>query len=163
MKKTVLLISGIIFLSALACAQHLVKEDLFSIVFPYEPVRQVQDIETDGLGIVQMISYIYEDASTAWMIAYTEYPAEHMQQSGLLESAKNGFITSLELVVATEWAISKDIYEGIYFQAGNEQTFCVLKDFIVGNRLYQIGILQSDEYPSEEVVDRFINSFNLNL
>jgi len=163
MKKFIISVSLLVFFTAISAAQFLVKEDLFSIMFPEEPTKQVQDIETDGAGTVQMISYIYEDENTAWMIAYSEYPLEFIQQSGVLDNAKNGFCQSLEIEVVSEWDIYRDKYDGIYFQAENSTTFCVVKDYIVGNRLYQVAMLQSDDYPTEEVTDKFMNSFNLNF
>lgn len=163
MKKISLLISLFLSLPVLISAQFLVKEDLFSITFPAEPGREVQDIETEGVGIVQMVSFIYEDAYAAYMVAYTEYPLDHMKQPGLLEMARDGFISSLEVELITEWPITKDEYSGIYFQAENDSNFCIIKDYIVGNRLYQIGILQAGDYPTPEATDRFINSFNLNI
>jgi hypothetical protein len=163
MKKFIFLASGLVFLTTFLSAQFLVKEDLFSISFPSEPTRQVQDIETEGAGTVQMISYIYEDTTAAWMIAYSEYPAEYIQENELLENAKNGFVESLEVEVVAEWDITRDNYNGIYFQAESPSTFCIIKDYIVGNRLYQIGILKSDDYPTMEAIDKFMNSFNLNL
>lgn len=161
MKKHIFLITTAILLSANNFAQYLLKEEQFSVSFPFEPTREVQDIETEGAGTVQMITYIYEDEYTAWMLAYSEYPEDFIKENGMIENAKNGFVQSLSLEIVNEWDVSLDVYHGVYFQAENEESYCVVKDYIVNNRLYQIGILQKDDYPSPEVIDQFINSFNL--
>jgi hypothetical protein len=163
MKKILYFAIGIVLCLNLVSAQSLVKEDLFSITFPYEPSKEVKDIETENAGTVQLTTYMYEDSTTAWMIAYSEYPADYMQQEGLLDNAENGFISSLEMEVTDEWAITRDQYNGICFYAEGSSTYCIVKDYIVGNRLYQIAILQSDFYPSQVDIDQFVNSFNLNL
>jgi hypothetical protein len=163
MKRFMFITTGLLLFSAYVSAQYLLKEDLFSITFPSEPTREVQDVETEGVGTIQMVTYLYEGESAAYMLAYSDYPIEHMQQPGLLDAAEDGFTSSLGIEVINEWMVSRDEYEGVYFQGEGESTYCVVKDYIVGTRLYQIAILQSEDYPSLEEIDKFIDSFNLNV
>jgi hypothetical protein len=50
---------------------------------------------------------------------------------------------------------------GIFFKAKSSLYCVVMKDFIVGNRLYQFGIMRQDRYPTDKEVNAFHNSFEI--
>ena len=105
-----------------------------------------------------------EDANSAHMLSFANYPEKHIKKTGsqaLPENVKEGFIGKLGINVVEEKEISINNYVGIYFKASGNGLFCVIKNYIVNNRLYQIGILRSDRYPSDYEIRSYIDSFKL--
>jgi len=141
-------------------------EGNFKIRFPVAPTRSSQPITTD-VGEITMVSFMYEQGDeAAYMLAYSDYPKTAIEGSNtqeLLKNAMNGFVNSLQVNIEKEELISLGKSKGIYFTGKNAtgDLYVIMKDYLVGNRLYQIGILQSNRYPTEKEVNDFINSFKL--
>lgn len=136
----------------------------FKIKFPGEPQKNTQAVETE-IGNVNMITFMYEkDAGEAYMLAYSDYPEDIVaanDHNKLLQNAKGGFIGSLGITIEEEKEIKLGDHSGIYFKGKSADYFVVMKDYLVKNRLYQIGVLATGSYPSDEAVENFVNSFKL--
>jgi len=144
-------------------SQHLVKGDRFSITFPYEPSYESNPIQTD-VGEVMMHTYMYENDGVVYMCSYTDYPASlntEGQSATMLKNAQTGFTNQLQIKVSYENKTLIGNYEGLYFKADNKEVYAVLKSYLIGKRLYQIGIMTYYEYPTQTVIDSFLNSFSL--
>lgn len=140
------------------------KDGNFRINFPVAPKVESQTIPTE-VGNMEMITYLYEKSITeAFMVAISDYPTAMIEAgdvNSLLEGAKNGFLGELGLSIVEENNISLGNNPGMYFKASNETYFVVFKDYLVKNRLYQIGIMRDGSFPSDEAINSFINSFEL--
>jgi len=162
MKKLV----GLFFIILIAfsvSAQHVYKHSAYQIVFPDEPTENQQTVET-AVGDIIMYSVMYEGTEAVYMLAYSDYPEQHIKNSNstdLLNNAKGGFIGNLGLEVTFENEISIKGNPGIYFKGEGNSYYAVMKDYLVKNRLYQIGILRVDKYANEKEIDGFINTFKL--
>ena len=136
----------------------------FRICFKGEPTTNVQAIET-AVGEINMVTYMYEESAEAvFMVAYSEYPAEHIAANDskvLLENAKDGFLGSLLLTLVNEEKISINNYPGILLKAGSGTYYSIAADYLVGDILYQVAILRSDRYPTQTEIDNFIGTFEL--
>ena len=112
-----------------------------------------------------MVSYMHEASlSEAYMVAYSDYPASAVKDSNtdeMLENAMGGFVGQLGITIEKQEKITMGDAKGISFKGTGNGVFTVMKDYLVDNRLYQIGILRSDRYPTDEEVNNFINSFKL--
>lgn len=162
MKKAILLIFGICIFG-LSFSQHTYHDSKFKINFPGEPSEKEQDVET-AVGPITMYSLMYEGYNSAYMLAYSDYPSSFIKdgnKADLLDNAKGGFIGSLGIEVTYERKISIKGHPGIYFKAEGSGYYCVMKDYLVNNRLYQIGILRADRFPTNKEIDDYINTFSL--
>lgn len=141
------------------------KEGNFKVIFPGAPQVSTDDVPTD-IGTIKMKSFMYEkSALEAYMVAYSDYPAEMVEVSNaddLLQGGKNGALSSFGIEKAEE---EEDIkingHPGKYFKANNNQYYVVYKMYMVGNRLYQIAILRDGAYPDKKEAKSFLNSFKL--
>jgi len=170
MKSILIYIIGILFLfgspstenSTLQKKYYGIEGD-FKIMFPGIPKKAVSDVPTD-LGTIKMYQYLYEASqSKVYIVGFSDYPEQYMQASKsmeLLENAKIGFINNLQIKVTEENSIKIGNHPGIMFRASGNGWFVVMRDYLVNNRLFQIGILQDTEV-SEKDVEDFIYSFEL--
>jgi hypothetical protein len=135
----------------------------FKITFPGTPSVSDNSIETD-MGTVVLYQFLYETETSAYMVGYTDYPADKMEGadvSQLLERAKKGFCESLGLTVSDEGTAYVGSHQGIWFNGtDNSQYYAVMRDFLVENRLYQIGILSTDLI-SNDMKEIFLYSFEI--
>ena len=137
----------------------------FMIAFPDTPTITKEVIPTMA-GDMVMNMFIYEASKEKiFMVEYSDYPpgifVKGAEQT-TLENAKNGALESFgKCVVEEEKMVNKNEHAGVYFKAKSAENFFVIYHlYLVGNRLYQIGMLQDKAYPSKEEEDMFFNSFD---
>ncbi|MBN2756820.1 MAG: hypothetical protein JXR51_06540 [Bacteroidales bacterium] len=136
----------------------------FKIMFPGEPTVKKSDVPTE-VGTIKMYQYMYEQTPTKiYMVAFSDYPSKYMEASKsyeMLQNAKGGFINSLKITVKEENAVKIRNHPGIMFKASDDGIYVVMRDYLVNNRLFQIGIMQQDYQISEKDIEDFIYSFEL--
>lgn len=136
----------------------------FRITFPAQPTVSEPSKVPTAIGDIYMYSIMYESEDAAFMVAYSDYPKDKVagaDKSEMLQGAKNGFTNNLGITVDFEREITLSGHKGIYFKASGNDYFAVMKDFMVANRLYQVGILKAGAYPTEKEINEFINTFEL--
>jgi hypothetical protein len=134
----------------------------FQLTFPVEPTYNYQDLET-AVGTLRMYFFSYETSSVAYMMSYIDYPADKValaDKNEMLKGALNGYINNLKLSLQSEIKINYGNYPGLMFYANDGQKFSVIRDYLVDNRLYQLGILQLGQIP-ERLENEFFDSFVL--
>jgi hypothetical protein len=134
----------------------------FQLTFLTEPKYSYQDIET-AVGTVRMYMFMMETQDAAFMASYVDYPADMVAQANkddMLKGALNGYINHLQLTLRSESKINYGSHPGLLFYADNSQMYTVLRDFLVNNRLYQLGILKMGEI-SVQQENEFFDSFVL--
>lgn len=137
----------------------------FEISFGGEPKVSTESVPTD-IGDIEMTSYMYEkSADEVYMVAISEYPAEHIKSSSpsaLLEGAQDGASRSLKI---ENWDKNKEIKLGKNigkeFSGNNGNFFVNYKIYLVGNKLYQVAILKVNEYTNKKTAKNFFSSFKL--
>jgi hypothetical protein len=131
------------------------------IYFPGEPTYTYQDIDTD-MGKVRMYQFMFQTTDAVYMLAYVDYPADKMvgrDIDAMLTKAANGFIDALKLTSRSQSFINYGSYKGIMFLADNAENYTSMRDFIVNNRLYQLGIFKVGSISSQtenEYFDSFV-------
>lgn len=140
------------------------EDKSFKIKFPGNPQLTKEPVETE-LGKIEMYTYMYEHSATkVYMVAYSDYPKAAIEAGDkdmMLDGAKSGFLKKLSLKIDEEKDIEIDGNQGLYFKAQGSGFYAVMKDYLVENRLYQVGILSQGSYPSDKEIDEFLNSFEL--
>lgn len=133
----------------------------FSINFPGTPTKDESPVQTE-LGSLDMVTYMYEEGMSAYMVAYSDYPEVATEASDpydLLEGAKGGYVGNIGLEIKKEEKSELDGKPGIYFEAEGGGYYTVVQDYLDDNRLYQIAILRMDRNPSEKEIEDFIKTF----
>ncbi len=133
----------------------------FKVQFPGKPATDSQVQETD-IGNVTLYQFIYETQDYVYMVSYVDYPADKLNpdKKELLKNAKDGFVNALNLTVSEEGFITYGKHQGIRFVANDSEKYCIMRDYLVDNRLYQLGILQFGKI-SEQAENDFFDSFEL--
>jgi hypothetical protein len=140
------------------------KKGKFKIQFPGEPSENKETVDTDA-GKIDMVTYMYEQGtSKVFMVAYSDYPADMISSNDskdMLKGAKEGFTGNLQLTIDFEEFFMIDGYQGLYFKASNATYYSAIKQNLVKNRLYQIGILSAEGEVSSTDIQDFLETFEL--
>lgn len=139
-------------------------DDSFVISFPGQPDFSSEPVETEA-GLVENNMYIYEyNGSLAYMVAYTDYPPENIQNYDpyeLLNNAMNGFVGEIGISVNDSEKINFQKHPGIEFTASGQGYWAHMRDYLIGHRLFQIGLLSTEKIVNKADALAFFESFNL--
>ncbi len=139
------------------------KEGRFSVSMPGEPGKQTDNIPT-AVGSIETHIFMVEKSNIAYMVAYSDYPSEMVQQSNpddVLDGAKKGAMQNIDGKITKEELIAYGEAPAVelYFSAkggkGKGQAVIVLS----GNRLYQALAVGSNLLYPDRTVEKFIDSF----
>jgi hypothetical protein len=136
----------------------------FSIKFPSKPEFSTEPVETE-VAILDNNMYILEySIDLAYMVAYTDYPQDHIDQYDsyeLLDGAMSGFVGEIGMTIDKQDKIDIKGHDGIEFVATGGGYWAHMRDYLVKNRLYQIGILSTSGPVNEADAEAFFDSFKL--
>ncbi len=137
-------------------------EGRFKAMFPETPTKGEQEVTlSDELGKTTIYTFMYETDALVYMVSYCDYPATYTANADiqdLLKKAQGGFETSLKLTNEFSETVSLQGYKGIHFKSKNDEYYAEMKDFLIGNRLYQIGILKYGGYATSTADKGFFES-----
>lgn len=140
------------------------QDGRFKIGFPGEPTVFTEKVPTE-VGELDMTSFIWEKYSgEAYMASFTDYPAgllKGVQPEELLQSAKDGILENMQTRPSAEEPRKLGDYPGMYFKAANDDISVVYLMYMVDNRLYQLVVSRSGQYPDEDAANTFLLSFEL--
>jgi hypothetical protein len=141
-----------------------VPEVGFTINFPGQPELTTDPIESEELGTLETVMYLYEySVSLAYIVAYTEYPADKLGDfdvDELLDVTMYGFVEELGMQVDSKEKINLKKNPGLeYFASGND-FYAHFNVYIVNNVLFQVGVL-SDKELNHADSHAFLKSFKL--
>lgn len=142
------------------------KDGNFKINFPKEPEASTSTIPTE-VGDIAMYTFMYEESVTkVYLVSYAEYPSELIKDADtkeLLKGSKEGQVANLGegAKVDEEKEITIGEYPGTYFKANGGGFYVAAKNYLVGNRLYQLVIMRDGSYPSDEDINGFLETFEL--
>ena len=142
------------------------KDGHFSINFPGSPEHSSDVIDTD-IGPSTIEFYMYEkSASEVFMVSFNDYHDDAVLEADaqtLLHNGRDGALGSLQIgYTDEEKVLDIDGNPGLYFKGNNGTLFVVYEIYLVKHRLYQLAILQEGSYPSEDEIQEFIGTFQLN-
>lgn len=139
-----------------------IEEEDFSINFPTTPIRVEDTTDRD-------VEYSVQKGDTVnYILYYRDYKEAVIQKMGAKKFLQNQEKQVIEKMGFTQEEIleNKEVdfygYPGIALKAGSvKNTFLIYRIYLVGNRLYQLGISHTKNFPSEEEIKSFIESFQL--
>ncbi len=139
-----------------------IEEEDFIINFPAMPVRVEDSTDRDVEYSVQM------GDSVNYILYFRDYKEGVIQKMGakrFLQNQEKQVIDKMgfpqeEIFENKEIEISG--FPGISLKAGSKKnSFLVYRIYLVGNRLYQLGISHTKRNPTEEEQKNFLDSFQL--
>lgn len=130
----------------------------FRAMFPGTPEHQV-----NGKGEDQTHSYAAELENTAFIILYSDLPAEDVRKTGadaILQNAQNNAAGMGELTKAQKVTLHDLPGREFHFhgEKDGKKFFAVWQVWLLGNRMYQAGVYSHDKPAAEELVARFQRS-----
>jgi len=140
----------------------------FSIETPAPFEETQQSVETP-VGAVEIHTFTAETEDTAYVVAYSDYPPEIVNQTDpqvLLDSSRDGAVSNLGGTVVSEEVIDLEGNPGrslvINTEANQDQAATInSRIYLVDNRLYQILVVAPDNSADAEVSQSFLDSFDL--
>lgn len=136
---------------------------------PGTPTEDQQSVDT-LIGPVTFYSFIVEQSTTAYSVAYTDYPEDLVQTSSaesLLAGGRDGAVANVNATLLDEHSISLKGHPGIEFEAqamagqSPRQVFFSARFYLVDQRLYQMIVVTQDRIASSADTQKFLNSFTL--
>jgi len=129
------------------------------------PDVTAQSVPTE-LGDIEITMFLYEKSITeAYIIGYNDYPsaiAEAGSTADMLAGGKEGVINSMGVThLDLEEEVSIDGHSGLHFKGVAETMHIEYQMYLVGNRLYQIGVIRDGSYVTQDKVDTFFGTFEL--
>jgi len=168
-----LLLIGTLMLTACESAQVATESfaseaGQFTIETPAPFEETQQSVETP-VGPIEIRTFSAETEETAYVVAYSDYPSEIVDQTPpeeLLDSSRDGAISSLGGTLVSEEEIEIEGNPGrslvISTDANQNQAATInSRIFLVDNRLYQVLVVAPDGVENTAVADQFLNSFDL--
>ena len=145
-------------------AEYSSTDGKFTIKFKESPQESEKDVPTE-IGDLKMHMFMYEESNTkAYMVAYSDYPAALIEKSDaktLLQGSKEGVTGQFQASITDEKSSKFQGSECIDFAASGPQYHTAYKLVLAGNRLYQVGILQTGGPVDADDIDKFIGSFKI--
>ncbi len=146
------------------------EDGKFKVKLPGQPT-QSSTKEPTVVGDILVEMFLYEESSTmAYIVGYNDYPsglfegADDEVYQNMLDGGVEGFTSNVGLdKIESKEDFTMGEGKGIFVKAKSTiNTFHVFyKAIIVGNRLYQVGILRDGSYPAQDKSDAFFDSFEI--
>lgn len=144
------------------------KSGGFSVMTPATLKESTQSTDT-AIGPIDIHTFLAEVGNRAYVVGYSDYPAEIMRQSDpeqILDGSRDGAADNLKGQVISENSLTLDNHPGREFvinaTAQNNLKMTVkARIYLVKNRLYQVMLAtpQNEFNPSD--ADAFLKSFKL--
>jgi hypothetical protein len=140
------------------------QEGRFSVLFPGEPKRILQSVDTP-VGKIDLVLYQAGSKKTGFIVGYSDYPQEVIDKSNLgkmLDGARDGAVGNVGGELIDEMELEFQGYPGREVEidvAG--KTTVRSRLILIDNRLYQVMVVS----PSLEIIEKkgteFFDSFSV--
>ncbi|MBI5564917.1 MAG: hypothetical protein HY870_08485 [Chloroflexi bacterium] len=139
----------------------------FSIMTPFTLKESTQSADT-AIGQIDFHMFLAESGNVAYMVGYSDYPAEIVQQSNpeqMLDGGRDCAAANLKGQVISEDKLTLDTHPGREFTinatANNLAVTVQARMYLVENRLYQIMLVTPKSEFNRTEADSFLKSFKL--
>ena len=139
------------------------QDGRFMVDFPGRPEHSSDLVDTD-VGKVRSHSFIHSPSATeAFMVFYADYPSDYVRSikpDEMLGKALAGAMKPLGVEgVEDSEQFTLNGMPALDFRTQGEALHMVGRIILDGNRLFQITIIRDGNYPSQETIDKFFDSF----
>lgn len=147
------------------------KEGMFKAVFPSKPRYLTKEVTTDaGKLKTHTFAATLDKGNVAFIVMYSDFPADHVKETGkveILKNAQNGALAAVrDAKAAKQSAIMIGGHPGREIEvAGKDKNDnsveLVWRLYLVNNRLYQVGVASVKQPLVQENRKKFFDSFEL--
>lgn len=140
---------------------HTSQPGLFEVKVPELPRQETRNLSTE-VGLLDLHFHVTENRKRAYAVAYCDYPPEakvHADPQAVLEGAMGGGVDGMKGALQRSQSISLGGHPGIEFWATLDKGQAHYRLYLVGDRLYQQGIIYADGF--EPNPNLFFGSFRL--
>lgn len=139
------------------------KDGKFSVTMPDKPTEKTNKVKT-AAGEVEAHLFLVNQKDGTLLVSYSDYPAVAADGvEKVLAGVVEGNVKSLKGKLASEEKITlgtkKHPGREIRVEVPDSKRLYRAKLFLVGNRLYQVVVLGSDEFAKSKPVEDFLKSF----
>ena len=141
------------------------EEGKFTAQFPGKPKKTVQNIPT-AVGTIKTNFFMHESASGAFAVAYSDYPKDHVKNSGVenvLKGAREGAAKNIGGKVVSHKAITLDKHKGQHVVISSDKTGLEIhvRHYFNGDRMYQALVVGQKGKVDNDKTKKFLESFKI--
>jgi len=134
----------------------------YSALFPGQPKERVMN---ERLKVVHIATYEEDNKRAAYMVVYADIGEQSPKKDvdKYYDDARNGIIAKSGNRLLTEKAVELGGISGREMEVSAEKgaNFCVVRVFLVKDRLYQAIVVEPTENRASSNILYFLNSFQL--
>lgn len=139
------------------------QEGRFSILIPGVPENKVETTPSEH-GPYTTHLFILRDPKNLFLIGFVDYdPSFNFNRQAELEMNRDNFVKGIKATLLTTKHLTIDGYSAIEFEAETPHTIFRSRVYMVGRRPYQIVIGSAKGVDDSVNIERFFNSFKVNL
>jgi hypothetical protein len=141
------------------------SEGAFSILVPGTPNEQAISVNTEA-GSIDGHLFMVGRKDMSYLVAYADYPDTLIQKrtpDAMLDGARDGAVANAQGKLLGELVISINGYPGreLKIESPDGQGIMKARIFMVGHRLYQVGVVTPKEKALSRNIGKFLDSFKL--
>jgi hypothetical protein len=143
-------------------------EGRFGVVMPTKPKVEVREVDS-AVGKLTLYTYSSSTSAASFMASFGDYPNEVTdvaQKEAVLDGVRGGVVNGLEAELVSEEKIMIGANPGRAFTArkaaaGGTEYLFRWRIYLVGRRLYQLGVVVDKKNSAEPDSAKFLTSFQL--
>lgn len=139
-------------------------EGSFSVLFPGEPERGVQSLNTQA-GKINLVMYNAGSKKSGFVVGYADYPEKIVRESDpnkMLDGARDGAVGNVGGELIDEMVLDSYGYPARELEINVPRKATVRARLVlVGNRLYQIMVVSKSKAVLEDKGTEFFDSFKI--
>ena len=139
------------------------EEGRFSVLMPETPTDQIETKETPH-GPYTTHLFIVKDTTNVYLIGWVDYhPSFNFDRMAELDANRDNFVRGINAKLVSSSRTKIDGYSALEFTAETADRTFKSRVYMVGRRPYQIVIGSPKGLDDSVNVNRFFNSFKVNL
>ncbi len=141
------------------------KEGMFSVLLPGTPTVQTQKLNTRA-GVLDLYFFVVEQDGFQYLVSYNDYPEAMIREANadkVLDGARNGVVANVQGRLSSEsrvW-LAENPGRELRIKIPDGRQAMRTRLYFVKNRLYQVGVVSSEDGSASEDISKFLNSFKL--
>lgn len=163
MAVAVAMLAGVVAAGGQQLQPYTSTDGRFTVNFPQAEVKQSnQSVNLKDGGTTTLYQFWVElaDNNISYLVMYNDYPASYAigNPQTVLATTRDGAVSGKTLL--SDIAISLNGVPGREFTAKDDSWNYTVRQFLSGNRLYQLIVVSNPTHPAGQTSD-FLNSFKI--
>lgn len=136
----------------------------FKVLFPGNPTQGTQQVTLAGTDSTTIHQFHFEDNTSSFMVMYNDYPEKYVPSDpqAILTRVRDGATQSFKAALVSDGLRELANVPGRAFRlSGKDGSTCYVRDFLDGQRLYQVMVYSSTGSAAPQAAEDFLNSFSI--